>query len=201
MAVIVWLIVNELSHPSRGAWIEMSIRPPPDGEASGRTPHGVRGLKSELLARFDAGEMSHPSRGAWIEIAACRQRPRGPGRTPHGVRGLKSFCRRRRATRLSRTPHGVRGLKLALGPDRANGRAGGRTPHGVRGLKSPGQSPFEIPLHASHPSRGAWIEMPSSVSCRVCRSSHPSRGAWIEISGTPGGCGRRTVAPLTGCVD
>ena len=33
----------------------------------------------------------------------------------------------------------------------------------------------------SHPSRGAWIEMP--CTCGYCASSrsHPSRGAWIEI--------------------
>ena len=34
----------------------------------GRTPHGVRGLKSETPAATDPIMASHPARGAWIEI-------------------------------------------------------------------------------------------------------------------------------------
>ena len=57
-----------LSHPARGAWIEIrTMDPRVRGEAR-RTPHGVRGLK--LYDDIDA------------DIVA--------GRTPHGVRGLKS---------------------------------------------------------------------------------------------------------------
>ena len=59
--------MDRLSHPSRGAWIEM--------------PLWCEGAK-----KFE----SHPSRGAWIEIPW--QAPEGSeaeGRTPHGVRGLK----------------------------------------------------------------------------------------------------------------
>ena len=33
-----------------------------------RTPHGVRGLKSDGVAVRDLDDLSHPSRGAWIEI-------------------------------------------------------------------------------------------------------------------------------------
>ena len=65
------------------------------GELHGlRTPHGVRGLKSEPLERAaDA-----------------------VGRTPHGVRGLKYHRgTRRRLQRPGRTPHGVRGLKSRVG--------------------------------------------------------------------------------------
>ena len=40
-----------------------------DGPAvTGRTPHGVRGLKSHAAFRVDDLVESHPSRGAWIEI-------------------------------------------------------------------------------------------------------------------------------------
>ena len=57
---------------------------------TGRTPHGVRGLKwCAMLAKRSVAK-SHPSRGAWIEIPKT-ERPEAPSvsRTPHGVRGLK----------------------------------------------------------------------------------------------------------------
>ena len=103
-----------------------------------------------------------------------------------------------------RTPHGVRGLKSANVDDFT--AVVGRTPHGVRGLKSAIQQ-HTRPHHASHPSRGAWIEIApderargqvprrtphgvrglklDGVACGVVELlSHPSRGAWIEISTT-----------------
>ena len=33
----------------------------------------------------------------------------------------------------------------------------------------------------SHPVRGAWIEIMSTVDGTVSTKSHPVRGAWIEI--------------------
>ena len=36
----------ELSHPVRGAWIEMDFKSTGDPQALSRTPSGVRGLKS-----------------------------------------------------------------------------------------------------------------------------------------------------------
>ena len=59
------------SHPSRGAWIEISFLRCLKGLVCGRTPHGVRGLKSIL--------------GMITRLTRCR--------TPHGVRGLKSSVR------------------------------------------------------------------------------------------------------------
>ena len=56
----------------------------------GRTPHGVRGLKS-------SGSRLTPTRGS---------------RTPHGVRGLKSHVMVGVGRVPGRTPHGVRGLKF-----------------------------------------------------------------------------------------
>ena len=80
-----------MSHPARGAWIEITTTTSGYTLSSRRTPHGVRGLKSdaaEIVA--DCIESSHPARGAWIEIQTGPSPPAGPfGRTPHGVRGLK----------------------------------------------------------------------------------------------------------------
>ena len=78
------------SHPSRGAWIEIipegiardakTGRTPhgvrglkyldaiPSDETTGRTPHGVRGLKLTINGNATTALKSHPSRGAWIEI-------------------------------------------------------------------------------------------------------------------------------------
>ena len=58
-----------VSHPSRGAWIEIRFHVAVMVSSSCRTPHGVRGLKCLALAMPD-------------ELAQRR--------TPHGVRGLKS---------------------------------------------------------------------------------------------------------------
>ena len=59
-------------------------------------------------------------------------------------------------------------------------RFSGRTPRGVRGLKWK-DTRKRYDQRKSHPSRGAWIEIRSSYSCRGPVWSHPSRGAWIEI--------------------
>ena len=56
-----------VSHPSRGAWIEIEDAAASIKKISSRTPHGVRGLKSH----------------------ARRAAPLPNRRTPHGVRGLK----------------------------------------------------------------------------------------------------------------
>ena len=123
----------------------------------GRTPHGVRGLKCARKSIPRLCAWSHPSRGAWIEISiiladilvkACR--------TPHGVRGLKSSRAAMEDSVSRRTPHGVRGLKSVV--NNGGALAMGRTPHGVRGLKF---APFALVSlgDASHPSRGAWIEI------------------------------------------
>ena len=56
----------------------------------GRTPHGVRGLKFTFNSEELGLVGSHPSWGAWIEIGPWQGRSPAPdGRTPHGVRGLK----------------------------------------------------------------------------------------------------------------
>ena len=58
-----------------------------------------------------------------------------------------------------------------------------------------------LSLSLSHPSRGAWIEMPVSLRVEWLAASHPSRGAWIEMTlGVPVE-ESTVVAPLTGCVD
>ena len=60
-------IYSQLSHPTRGAWIETAIEQDCFGSLKGRTPPGVRGLKPE----------------------GCKATIKGGSRTPPGVRGLK----------------------------------------------------------------------------------------------------------------
>ena len=79
--------------------------------------------------------------------------------------------------KTGRTPRGVRGLKYLLTSFQP-GTIICRTPRGVRGLKSL-CSCFLLLFPASHPSRGAWIEMPSYTRNRIINR----------------------VAPLAGCVD
>ena len=129
------LYVHVMSHPSRGAWIEITTAP---ARTNTRTSsHPSRGAWIEIgnKSAWSAGARSHPSRGAWIEIGtAYGEGKNGVGRTPHGVRGLKLYAQWRINRVARRTPHGVRGLKyLSSWPCAL---ATGRTPHGVRGLKS-----------------------------------------------------------------
>ncbi len=58
------------SHPSRGAWIEISALRIGARAFQGRTPRGVRGLKSQWPDGMPVVPLSHPSRGAWIEISS-----------------------------------------------------------------------------------------------------------------------------------
>ena len=78
------------SHPSRGAWIEITSKTSKEPHMIGRTPHGVRGLKLHEAGLEQVGVESHPSRGAWIEIVSNgADQNHSKRRTPHGVRGLK----------------------------------------------------------------------------------------------------------------
>ena len=165
-----------------------------------RTPHGVRGLKCRGRGHVGCWRLSHPSRGAWIEIALWQLGPYvRRRRTPHGVRGLKSCLRYVVPPRFCRTPHGVRGLKCGVcGHVRSRYR---RTPHGVRGLKYRLRG-ADGRKRGSHPSRGAWIEIPRNgrITCNGRgRTPHGVRGLKClrvrrdQVGGD--------VAPLTGCVD
>ena len=188
------------SHPARGAWIEISGAGRAPYRASGRTPQGVRGLKSDFF---------HPHRG-------------NGRRTPQGVRGLKYQILR--AMGDIAQSHPARGAWIEIPyARRAKNTGACRTPQGVRGLKS--QQPAALPGRAaSHPARGAWIEIlccstclllsqsrtPQGVRGLKCRSpahlkwrmeSHPARGAWIEMLSAVGSSLRSNVAPRKGCVD
>ena len=57
-----------LSHPTRGAWIEIATMQKFEQIINSRTPPGVRGLKSDDSRAIRPANMSHPTRGAWIEI-------------------------------------------------------------------------------------------------------------------------------------
>ena len=72
-------VYDIMSHPARGAWIEM-VRPVSVQVAgTGRTPQGVRGLKYLWPAQTHRCPRSHPARGAWIEMSQIVQvRVRSP---------------------------------------------------------------------------------------------------------------------------
>ena len=76
----------------------------------------------------------------------------------------------------------------------------GRSPRGERGLKSIGRRRSPVQKE-SLPSRGAWIEMLSSLSHLQTTLSLPSRGAWIEIVIIDKFPDIMKVAPLAGSVD
>ena len=63
------LALEVMSHPTRGAWIEMPQIYGDQHELASRTPHGVRGLKSSQFLLKQKRPASHPTRGAWIEMA------------------------------------------------------------------------------------------------------------------------------------
>ncbi len=173
-----------------------------------RTPHGVRGLKFAHLAIDCMCFSSHPARGTWIEI----------DRVSTCVSALRSHPARGTWIEMAL----LRGLKYGGAGDGAGGRR--RTPHGVRGLKC-ADTADKVRRAASHPARGAWIEIfhsPVGLSVFGRRTphgvrglkflapldplhgfgSHPARGAWIEMSSCffASACSC-SVAPRTGCVD
>ena len=54
---------------------------------------------------------------------------------------------------------------------------------------------------ASHPARGAWIEIYRVIFYTAASKSHPARGAWIEIFVMVVLSISAIVAPRKGCVD
>ena len=192
-----------MSHPARGAWIEIGLLRRTRRNEHCRTPQGVRGLKFvPIWLNLDKTWCRTPQGVRGLKSPAfCTHRNR-PGRTPQGVRGLKYAGGHLLISLSRRTPQGVRGLKCCTG-EQAQKARGSRTPQGVRGLKSivrehaaalgASRTPQGVRglkyrgaaagchRDASHPARGAWIEIP----WRCCRlppwRSHPARGAWIEI--------------------
>ena len=79
-----------MSHPTRGAWIEIDTLEAYRLEFAGRTLPGVRGLKLILAHQHSLTIKSHPTRGAWIEIRLILVVIVVViGRTLPGVRGLK----------------------------------------------------------------------------------------------------------------
>ena len=71
-------LLRGVSHPTRSAWIEITMSPPRAHKAA--ASHPTRGAWIEIKAVKGATLMSqsHPTRGAWIEIplvVCIRQRP------------------------------------------------------------------------------------------------------------------------------
>ena len=150
-------LLGDASRPSRGAWIEIHLFPPPliarpcraprgarglkflrlgnTAMNAGRAPRGARGLKWIEGAFFFAFFRSRPSRDAWIEIPAIYTATQiGSSRAPRGARGLKYSSILVQSNGQGRAPRGARGLKsvcfLRLGRQWL-----GRAPRGARGLK------------------------------------------------------------------
>ena len=100
------------SHPSRGVWIEINLLKKRRHARRSHTPHGVCGLKSSSKSLGRRCNKSHPSRGVWIEIQEKPQKLGRSGHTTHGVCGLKFGARDPPPQPAPRhTPHGVCGLK------------------------------------------------------------------------------------------
>ena len=146
---------SRLSHPARGAWIEIPRRQ--TARTACARSHPARGAWIEMhAAPFAHGcAVSHPARGAWIEMPPpAKAKNPAAGRTPQGVRGLKFHWDAEQRRNFRRTPQGVRGLKYVV-------------------------AVVAVVAMQSHPARGAWIEM----LMRSCLS-------WSAL-----------VAPRKGCVD
>ena len=75
-----------MSHPARGAWIEISMQAALERYMVGRTPQGVRGLKSARDELLVLRIRSHPARGAWIEILSIAKAASQPIES-HPARG------------------------------------------------------------------------------------------------------------------
>ena len=67
-------------------------------------------------------------------------------------------------------------------------------------MKLPG-SRILAATSASHPVRGAWIEISPNHTHVQSGKSHPVRGAWIEIMVSNMRLLFMMVAPREGCVD
>ena len=167
----------------------------------GRTPHGVRGLKSIWDSVDAISGASHPSRGAWIEI--CVPSPHHIGGQSHPSRGAWIEIQTNLYQRMALNPsHPSRGAWIEICESRFSILSKNKS-HPSRGAWIEiSQDDSNHRPKSSHPSRGAWIEiLRKHDGFGAEHVSHPSRGAWIEIRIPAVRHGLVQVAPLTGCVD
>ena len=61
-------LLNILSLPTRGEWIEIVRHQCKDSVNRCLSPHGESGLKYKYMARMCLTVLSLPTRGEWIEI-------------------------------------------------------------------------------------------------------------------------------------
>ena len=66
--LLIEVLLNLQSQPTRAAWIEIPALAEIAPLRIGRSPLGLRGLKSSTTALRLSGVMSQPTRAAWIEI-------------------------------------------------------------------------------------------------------------------------------------
>ena len=115
MFLVAFILGTILSHPTMGAWIEISKRNYHEICQLRRTPRWVRGLKCSFSMAIALARLSHPTMGAWIEIfLPCIHTLSDVCRTPRWVRGLKSVSLLLlHSHNTGRTPRWVRGLKYS----------------------------------------------------------------------------------------
>ena len=144
-----------LSHPARGAWIEVLCIILLQVEPARRTPHGVRGLKSADSSVCLLQHLSHPAgeRGLKSKVATCIRT--GRRRTPAGVRGLKFVCWPRCMT--FSMSHSCGGVWI----EAMRSTTSNATPNVA-------------------PSMGAWVKVRSSLKRPTDIAVAPYRGAWIK---------------------
>ena len=168
-----------MSHPARGAWIEIIILRACSSSGKCRTPQGVRGLKFRYPLGNFGGYESHPARGAWIEIYV----------NPYKLIFVFGS-------------HPARGAWIEM-PDVVC-KDLGLPSHPARGAWI---EMSYTPLHykiirQSHPARGAWIEITS-----VARGEYDTTGRTPQGVRGLKFCRRAAdpqsaaVAPRKGCVD
>ena len=140
-----------LSHPARGAWIEI---PTLRTEQLNVGSHPARGawIEIERGNQLQSGDQSHPARGAWIEITS-------------GMQTVKDI-----------TSHPARGAWIEMsGSLQIHIAPRCRTPQGVRGLKFPALRRQRL-RRQSHPARGAWIEIQPKVATSEVITVAPRKG-------------------------
>ena len=95
-----------LSHPTMGAWIEISSFPK-ELNCKRVAPHdGCVDWNSNYKSSWNMDVMSHPTMGAWIEIASyIAYRFFFFRRTPRWVRGLKYFSCFQKQQNVLVAPH------------------------------------------------------------------------------------------------
>ena len=189
-----------MSYPTRGTWVEIGMTP---GLilAPGRTPHGVRELKSFLSVIVIKSVLSYPTRGTWVEIplapsgykSALSYPTRGTWVEISLIQAISSFTRSypTRGTWVEifigippiPPQHVVPHTGYVSWNEREVGHSciNGVVPH--TGYVSWNFRAFNgfCDWIRSYPTRGTWVEIIYPFWIYHTVSSYPTRGTWVEI--------------------